>query len=470
MHPKKPHVVCIPCPAQGHINPMTKLAKLLHSKGVHITFIHTEFNFTRLSTAKAVQQTDGFNFDTIPDGLPPDNKREANDLPALCRSIAGESDEPKKGLRSVFAKLMSDNPPMSCVILDAQVNFAFEIVKEFDVQVLLFHTASASAVLSYLYFDDLVNRGLLPLSNKTHLTDEFLDTPVDWIPGLIRGAKLKHLPSFLKTGSDEMMFNFNVFSAKAAVDAGKIMLHTVDDLEDEVIQAIKVKIPNILTIGPLTLLCQQANVQEFGSNLWKEDSNCLEWLDKRSSKSVIYINYGSLTTLTSEQLEEFAWGLVNSQQNFIWVIREDLVVNGEFGILSKEYMEEIKDRGLILKWCAQENVLKHSSVAVFLTHCGWKSILESVIEGVPVICWPFFADQTVNCCYACNEWGIGMEIGEGEVKRERVEEVVRVMMEGEKGKQIREKAMELKSKAEKATMPGGSSCNNFEYLVKGLME
>ncbi|MFS7941019.1 putative trans-zeatin O-beta-D-glucosyltransferase [Helianthus anomalus] len=29
----QPHVVCIPFPAQGHINPMLKLAKILHSKG-----------------------------------------------------------------------------------------------------------------------------------------------------------------------------------------------------------------------------------------------------------------------------------------------------------------------------------------------------------------------------------------------------------------------------------------------------
>ncbi|WOH01658.1 hypothetical protein DCAR_0521043 [Daucus carota subsp. sativus] len=32
----KPHALCIPYPSQGHINPMLKLAKLLHHKGFHI--------------------------------------------------------------------------------------------------------------------------------------------------------------------------------------------------------------------------------------------------------------------------------------------------------------------------------------------------------------------------------------------------------------------------------------------------
>ena len=36
-----PHAVCVPFPAQGHVNPMLKLAKLLNYKGFHITFVNT---------------------------------------------------------------------------------------------------------------------------------------------------------------------------------------------------------------------------------------------------------------------------------------------------------------------------------------------------------------------------------------------------------------------------------------------
>ncbi|RHN48828.1 putative 7-deoxyloganetin glucosyltransferase [Medicago truncatula] len=39
---------CSPFPAQAHINPMLKLAKLLHFKGgFHVTFVHTEYNHKR---------------------------------------------------------------------------------------------------------------------------------------------------------------------------------------------------------------------------------------------------------------------------------------------------------------------------------------------------------------------------------------------------------------------------------------
>ncbi|KAA8536451.1 hypothetical protein F0562_028929 [Nyssa sinensis] len=199
---------------------------------------------------------------------------------------------------------------------------------------------------------------------------------------------------------------------------------------------------------------------------------CLDWLDKREPGSVVYVNYGSLIVMTPQQLREFAWGLANSKYAFLWVIRPDLV-NGGTEIISKDYVEEIEDRGLILDWCPQERVLQHPAVGGFLTHCGWNSTLESICEGVPMICWPFFAEQQTNCFYLCNKWGVGMEI-DTDARREKVEGLVRELMEGEKGKEMREKAMEWRKRADSATKPGGPDSLKgfddfqFETISDGL--
>ncbi|QHO16915.1 7-deoxyloganetin glucosyltransferase [Arachis hypogaea] len=174
-----------------------------------------------------------------------------------------------------------------------------------------------------------------------------------------------------------------------------------------------------------------------------KDNKCLEWLDKRDRGSVVYVNFGSLVIMTPKQLSEFAWGLVNSKYHFLWVIRPNLVHdnnnNGD-GKLSDEYVNVIErcERGLVLGWCQQEKVLCHASIGGFLTHCGWNSTLESICEGVLMACWPFFAEQQTNSFYACKKWGIGigMEI-ECDVKREQVEGLVRELMEGQKGKEIK---------------------------------
>ncbi|XP_031274696.1 linamarin synthase 2-like [Pistacia vera] len=255
--------------------------------------------------------------------------------------------------------------------------------------------------------------------------------------------------------------------AQNCLKSSAIIFNTFDEFEQEVLEAITSKFPNIYTIGPLPLLCRHvpdSSFKSFTSSLWKEDSECLKWLDKREPNSVVYVNYGSVTVMTDQHLKEFAWGLANSKHPFLWIVRPDVVM-GDSAVLPEEYFEEIKDRGLIASWCSQEQVLTHPSVGVFLTHCGWNSTVESVCVGVPVICWPFFADQQTNCRYACTTWGIGMEVNE-DVKRDDIEALVKEMMQGDKGKQMRQKAQDWKQKAEATTDIGGKSYNNFNRLIK----
>jgi len=171
--------------------------------------------------------------------------------------------------------------------------------------------------------------------------------------------------------------------------------------------------------------------------------------------------------MTSEKLLEFAWGLANSKQPFLWIIRPDLVIGGSV-VLSSEFVNEISDRGLIADWCPQEQVLNHPSIGGFLTHCRWNSTTESISAGVPMLCWPFFADQPANCRYICNTWEIGIEI-DTNVKRDEVENLVNELMVGDKGKKMRKKIMEMKKKVEEDTRPRGCSYMNLEKVIKEVL-
>ncbi|XP_022967657.1 7-deoxyloganetin glucosyltransferase-like [Cucurbita maxima] len=172
--------------------------------------------------------------------------------------------------------------------------------------------------------------------------------------------------------------------------------------------------------------------------------------------------------MTPEQLIEFAWGLAHTRKPFLWITRTDVVV-GNSAILPPEFVSETKDRSMIASWCCQEQVLNHPSIGGFLTHNGWNSTLESICAGVPMISWPFFAEQQTNCRYCCTEWGIGMEI-DSNVKRNEVEELVRELMDGEKGKKMKENVMNLKIKAQEAYKPGGSSYKNLDGLINEILQ
>jgi hypothetical protein len=257
---------------------------------------------------------------------------------------------------------------------------------------------------------------------------------------------------------------------ETAPKAAGIVVHTFDALEREVLDALSPMFPSVYAIGPQQLLLNHLPndpLKSTGYSLWKEETECLDWLNSKVPNSVIYVNFGSVIVITPQQLVEFAWGLANSNFMFLWIIRPDLVV-GDSAILPPEFVEETKGRGLIASWCPQEEVLNHSSIGGFLTHCGWNSIIESLCAGVPMLCCPFDGDQLTNCKYACNEWGIGMEIDK-DAKRGEVEKIMREFMEGNKGKKMKKKVMEWKKLAEEATGPHGSSSINLDKLLNELV-
>ncbi|CAI9269119.1 unnamed protein product [Lactuca saligna] len=336
-----------------------------------------------------------------------------------------------------------------------------------------FWTFAASAFWGYYQAPNLIERNLIPLKDESCLTNGYLDTIIDWIPGF-EEIRLKDLPGYVRTTDpSDMDYIFIIECAKAMRKVSSIIIHTFEDLESTIIKALNPIFPHIYTIGPLELLLKHIqNEQETKKldnksySLWKEEPECLNWLQSKEPNSVLYVNFGSLAVMSSQQLLEFGFGIANSNHYFLWIIRPNLVV-GESIVFPQELKEIINKKGFIASWCPQEEVLNHPSVGGFLTHCGWGSTIESLTAGVPMICWPFLWDQPTNCRQICKEWKVGMEIGES-VKRDEVEKLTKELIGGEMGKQMRIKAMEWKEKIEIATSPSGSSFLNVEKLANDI--
>ncbi|XP_059631336.1 7-deoxyloganetin glucosyltransferase-like [Cornus florida] len=471
----KPHAVCVPFPAQGHVNPMLKLAKILHYRGFHITFVNSEFNHRRLLRSRGPNSLDGFpsfRFETIPDGLPPSDADATQDVPSLCDSTKKNCLVPFTDLLSRLNDTSSSKvPPVTCIVSDGIMSFTLKAAEQLGIPNVLFWTTSACGFMAYVHYHQLVEKGYTPLKDMSYLTNGYLDTVIDWIPGM-EGIRLKDLPSFVRTNDpNDIMFNFAVGETEKVHKASALILNTFDALESDVLEALSSIFPSVYTIGLLQLLLNQIPENELsrlGSNLWKEEPGCLEWLDSKEPNSVVYVNFGSVTVMTPQQMIEFAFGLANSKHTFLWVIRPDLVI-GESAMLPPEFATETKERGLLTSWCPQEQVLGHRAIGGFLTHSGWNSTIESVCGGVPMLCWPFFAEQQTNCWFTCTRLGIGMEI-DSDVKREKVESLVRELMVGERGKEMKKKAMEFKRLAEEATnCSDGSSYLNFDKMVSHVL-
>jgi hypothetical protein len=161
---QQPHAVCLPYPAQGHITPMLNVAKLLHARGFHVTFVNTEYNQARLVRtrgAAAVAGLPGFRFATIPDGLPPSEDDDVTqDIPSLCKSTTETCLGP-------FRRLLADlsDPPVTCVVSDVVMGFSIDATKELGLPYVQLWTASTISFLGYRHYHLLKSRGLAPLKS-----------------------------------------------------------------------------------------------------------------------------------------------------------------------------------------------------------------------------------------------------------------------------------------------------------------
>ncbi|XP_071694018.1 UDP-glycosyltransferase 85C1-like [Rutidosis leptorrhynchoides] len=473
-HEKKPppHAVFIPYPLQSHIKCMLKLARVLHHKGIHITFVNTQSNHKRLLNSSGSHdltsnKVPGFQFKTIPDGH--DNAEQTQTITEITSYLVTNL------LGSLIDLVVGLETPATCIVSDGLVTFAKTplAAEKLGVPIILYWTMAACGFMAFYQAKVLMEKGIVPLKDESYLTNGHLDNLVD-IPGM-KGIRLRDLPEHIlgvKPTTIESLY-FLVQMAREADKVEHIIIHTFDELETSLINELRSKFPRIYTVGPTELLLNQIVNQNGNKNdnfisysLTKEEPTCLKWLESKEPNSVVYVNFGSLAVMSLDALVEFGWGLVNSNHYFLWVIRSDLVDGGY--VLPLELVEAVKRKGFISTWCSQEEALNHCSVGGFLTHGGWGSVIESLSAGVPMICWPVSSDQKINCRQICTEWEAGMEL-ERNVNRNEVEKLVKELMEGAKGENIRNKAIEWMKKAEIATAPNGSSFLSVEKLVNEII-
>ncbi|WRX10884.1 UDP-glucuronosyl/UDP-glucosyltransferase - like 10 [Theobroma cacao] len=207
--------------------------------------------------------------------------------------------------------------------------------------------------------------------------------------------------------------------------------------------------------------------KDYGVNLFKPDTGtCMSWLNGKPKGSVVYASFGSMAEVDVEQMREIAWGLKGSSCYFLWVVRES-----EEAKLPTKFMEETSEKGLVVRWCSQLEVLSHESVGCFLTHCGLNSVMEAMCLGIPMVAVPQWTDQITNAKFVEDIWEVGIKAQpdeKGIVKSQAIELSVKEIMEGEKGKEIKKNANKWKNLAREAIDEGGSSDKHINQFVADL--
>ncbi|KAL5991638.1 hypothetical protein ACLOJK_012547 [Asimina triloba] len=284
-----------------------------------------------------------------------------------------------------------------------------------------------------------------------------LDAIVREIPPL----RLKDLPD-MGSANPERVAVLIANIENSIRSARALIWNTFDGLESTALEEIKSNfVPTpIFVVGPLHMLSPGSS-----NSLLKEDHSCMAWLDKQSPGSVLYVSFGSVAIVDTKDLGEIAWGLANSGQPFLWVVRPGLIQGQAEFQMPDGFEEETGQRGRVVEWAPQEKVLAHPSVGAFWTHNGWNSTLEGISRGVPMICSPYLWDQKVNARYVSQAWGMGLQLEKG-FDRGEIEQAIRRLMVDAEGKEVRKRMNDFAEIAIRDTSKGGSSYESAEDLSK----
>ncbi|XP_057981757.1 7-deoxyloganetic acid glucosyltransferase-like isoform X2 [Malania oleifera] len=464
---RQPHVLVFPCPIQGNVNSMLKLAELLSFAGLTITFLNSDYCHRRLLCHTDIltrfSRFPGFRFETCSDGLPADHPRSGDRMMDVFYSLEANGGPILKELL-ISGRLSSDGRrPVTCIIADGVLACAVDVAKDLGISLIFYRAISACFFWAAFCIPQLIEAGELPFTGM----ESFL--------------RRRDLPNICRTSDPSYpVLQFFMTGTRRNSEAHALIINTFEELEGPIVSHIRTHCPTLYTIGPIHAHLKSRLAAETkaasssplsskpkSNSLWEEDRSCVAWLDAQPPKSVIYVSFGSITVMTRDELMEIWHGLVKSEKAFLWVIRSDGVVGkdgtSESG-LPTEVLEGTKGRGCIVGWAPQEEVLAHRAVGGFLTHSGWNSTLESVVAGVPMLCWPRYMDQQVNSRFVSEVWKIGIDMKDT-CDRVIVEKLVRDLMEGRRPEFDRS-TDEMAQLARGSVAEGGSSYSNLDRLIE----
>ncbi|KAK6155175.1 hypothetical protein DH2020_009423 [Rehmannia glutinosa] len=422
----KPHIVIFPFMSKGHTIPLLHLARhLLLRPGVAITIFTTPanhpFNSQFLAGANNISIIDLSFPNNIP-GIP--NGIESTDkLPSMSLFLPFVNGV--KLMQPSFEKSLEQiHKHVTCIISDGFLHWTLQSASKFNIPRLSFYGMSYYAMA--VSREASVN-GLLPLHESDD--EQFTVTGFPWI---------------------------------------KLCRNDFDDPFDK-------RDPR----GPhldFIIECRTATASSYGivmntpTKINPDKPKWIQWLDQKSTEGfpVLYVAFGSQANISLKQLREIAVGLENSETRFLWVVRTN-----KAGLISDDFEERVKERGIIVnEWVDQRAILEHEIVKGFLSHCGWNSVLEGICAEVPILAWPLMAEQFLNAKFVSEEIKIGLRVEtvdgktKGFVTGESLKCSVVELMEGEKGKKLRENVKDVGEMARKSMADGGASWEDLNRLIE----
>ncbi|KAK9732467.1 hypothetical protein RND81_04G002400 [Saponaria officinalis] len=439
---KSLHVAVFPFPFGTHATPLLNITKKLASFAPDVVF--SFFNIPQ-SNAKISHddKLPNLNMYQVWDGVPEGYVFKGKPQEDIELFMVAAPDT----LRDALAEAeVETGRTVSCILGDAFLCFVEEMALQKQVPWVTTYMSEEHSLLAHMCTDLI--RETIGIHEKA---EQRKDEELDFIPGMSK-IRVQDLPAGIVMGNLESFFARMLHQMGQALRrATAVCISSFEELDPVASNELKNKVNKLLSVGPLSLISLPA----------ADSNNCLGWLDKQEpEKCVVYVSFGSVARPDPTEIAAVARALEACRFKFLWSIRDNQKVH-----LPAGFIENTKEKGMVVEWAPQAAVLEHKAVGVFITHFGHNSIMESIAYEVPMLGRPFIGEQKLNGRLVEAQWGIGLVVEGGVFTKDGVIRSLDRILSSEEGEEMRTNIRCLRMVLHKAGGPNGSCNTNLKHLV-----
>ncbi|XVE78500.1 hypothetical protein DITRI_Ditri13aG0150200 [Diplodiscus trichospermus] len=409
--PKKPKVILVPYPAQGHVTPMFNLGSAFLTLGFEPIVVTPKFIHRRL-VSNMDPDHHQVRFMSIPDGLDDEGphdffaieKAMENIMPIHLENLVVEEEDDEENGRIV------------CMVIDLLASWAIQVSKRRQIPAAGFWPAMEATYRLITAIPDMVQSDLISEIGCPQHQGAIFSLPSQPV------LSTEDLPWLIGTqSSSKARFKFWTRTLERSRTLRWLLVNSFphEFIDDDDQSSPGDQNPTVFPVGPLS----KPSLTVKNPSFWEEDFSCLDWLDNQKLDSVIYISFGSwVSPIGDAKIKTLALTLEALKRPFVWVLAHSWRQG-----LPNGFLERVAKQGMVVSWAPQLQVLRHKAVGFYLTHCGWNSTMEAIQCQKRLLCFPVAGDQFINCKYIVKVWKIGVKINGFGLKD--VEEALRKVTE-----------------------------------------
>nr|CAB3494861.1 unnamed protein product [Digitaria exilis] len=303
------HILLVSYPTQGHINPLLQFGKRLAAhRGVRCTLAVTRHV---LGSGKQ-PQPGAVHVVAFSDGCDPRGYDEVGDALAYLARLESAG---SVSLGELIRAESEMGRPVRAVVYDTLLPWVPRVARRHGhgVDCAAFFTHACAVTVAYAH------------AWAGQLTVPVVDAPPE-LPGLSVRLGSADLPNDLSDPGCHLVYRDLMLQQCQALEvADHVLINSFHELQAEEAEYMASRW-GAKTVGPTVLLAYLDNRLtddiSYGFHLHTPmTAESKAWLDGRQAHSVVYVSFGSIVALSSDQMAEVAEGLYNSGKDFMWVVR-----------------------------------------------------------------------------------------------------------------------------------------------------